>query len=69
MDMSAGRIGDMYGATFAMPATAEKGYLDVRIEVSTPGGHSSVPPAHTVQCSSDYASCCIWFLLHLSFRA
>lgn len=26
----------------------EKGYLDVHIEVKSPGGHSSVPPAHTV---------------------
>ncbi|QRV76367.1 Gly-Xaa carboxypeptidase [Ceratobasidium sp. AG-Ba] len=26
---------------------AEKGYLDVRVEVATPGGHSSVPPQHT----------------------
>ncbi|KAG8740081.1 hypothetical protein FRC10_004759 [Ceratobasidium sp. 414] len=31
----------------ALPAVAEKGYLDVRIEVATPGGHSSVPPEHT----------------------
>ncbi|QRV91200.1 Gly-Xaa carboxypeptidase [Ceratobasidium sp. AG-Ba] len=27
--------------------TAEKGYFDLRVEVSTPGGHSSVPPEHT----------------------
>ncbi len=33
---------------FAEPSTGEKGYLDVRIEVNTPGGHSSVPPRHTV---------------------
>jgi Gly-Xaa carboxypeptidase len=26
---------------------AEMGYLDVRVSVSTPGGHSSIPPAHT----------------------
>ncbi|PIL24992.1 hypothetical protein GSI_12879 [Ganoderma sinense ZZ0214-1] len=32
---------------FGMPSIAEKGYLDVRIEVSTAGGHSSVPPPHT----------------------
>ncbi|KAI0675970.1 carboxypeptidase S [Trametes maxima] len=29
------------------PGIAEKGKFDVRFEVSTPGGHSSVPPAHT----------------------
>lgn len=33
---------------FALPSTSEKGYLDVLVEVSTPGGHSSVPPEHTV---------------------
>ena len=26
----------------------EKGYLDVKIQVEVPGGHSSVPPRHTV---------------------
>jgi Gly-Xaa carboxypeptidase len=32
---------------FAVPAIAEKGYLDTRVEVHAPGGHSSIPPAHT----------------------
>ncbi|KAI6044288.1 hypothetical protein EDC04DRAFT_2940773 [Pisolithus marmoratus] len=32
---------------FASPAVSEKGYLDVRVEVTSPGGHSSIPPAHT----------------------
>ncbi|KAL1744843.1 hypothetical protein HDZ31DRAFT_63733 [Schizophyllum fasciatum] len=36
-----------YGTTFATPSVAEKGYLDTKVEVKTPGGHSSVPPAHT----------------------
>lgn len=41
-----------------MPAVAEKGYLDVRVEVATPGGHSSVPPQHTVR----------WFItLHCAY--
>ncbi len=31
----------------AVPGIAEKGYLDVRVEVSSAGGHSSVPPDHT----------------------
>ncbi|KDQ15508.1 hypothetical protein BOTBODRAFT_54770 [Botryobasidium botryosum FD-172 SS1] len=35
------------GAVFALPGIAEKGYLDARVTVATPGGHSSVPPAHT----------------------
>ncbi|CAO1630644.1 unnamed protein product [Parajaminaea phylloscopi] len=35
------------GVTWAGPGVSEKGYLDVRVVVSTPGGHSSVPPKHT----------------------
>ncbi|KAI0076563.1 carboxypeptidase S [Panus rudis PR-1116 ss-1] len=31
----------------AAPAVAEKGHFDLRLEVSSPGGHSSVPPQHT----------------------
>ena len=31
-----------------VPAVGEKGYFDTRVEVLTPGGHSSIPPAHTV---------------------
>lgn len=38
---------DMYGISVAEPAVAEKGYLDVKLSVHTPGGHSSVPPKHT----------------------
>jgi Gly-Xaa carboxypeptidase len=30
-----------------MPSIAEKGYLDIRVVVNTPGGHSSIPPPHT----------------------
>ncbi|KAF8761518.1 carboxypeptidase s [Rhizoctonia solani] len=37
-------IGD---TSVAGPAVSEKGYLDVRLEVATPGGHSSAPPEHT----------------------
>ncbi|ODQ80647.1 hypothetical protein BABINDRAFT_160894 [Babjeviella inositovora NRRL Y-12698] len=32
---------------FAIPGTSEKGSLDVAIDLTTEGGHSSVPPAHT----------------------
>ncbi|KAF8609702.1 carboxypeptidase S [Ceratobasidium sp. AG-I] len=42
-----GGIVPLGGVSFAVPAVAEKGYLDVRVEVATPGGHSSVPPEHT----------------------
>lgn len=38
-----------FEGVFATPGIAEKGYLDVRIDVTSPGGHSSVPPAHTVR--------------------
>ena len=36
------------GVILALPSVAEKGHMDVRVQVNTPGGHSSVPPAHTV---------------------
>ncbi|KAJ6469326.1 hypothetical protein C8R45DRAFT_837463 [Mycena sanguinolenta] len=36
-----------YGAIVASPGVAEKGSVNVNVEVQTPGGHSSVPPAHT----------------------
>lgn len=35
------------GVAYAGPATSEKGYIDVRVTVRTPGGHSSVPPPRT----------------------
>jgi Gly-Xaa carboxypeptidase len=37
-----------FGTDFALPATAEKGYLDVTVTVNGPGGHSSTPPDHTL---------------------
>ncbi|RDW71624.1 hypothetical protein BP6252_08187 [Coleophoma cylindrospora] len=40
-------IENHFGTEFAMPATAEKGYVDVTITVNTKGGHSSTPPDHT----------------------
>ncbi|KAF8216349.1 hypothetical protein K438DRAFT_1703174 [Mycena galopus ATCC 62051] len=42
-----GGFADKYGTVFASPAVAEKGYLDVHVDVTSPGGHSSVPPPHT----------------------
>ncbi|KAF9649050.1 carboxypeptidase S [Thelephora ganbajun] len=38
---------ETYGSVTALPSVAEKGYIDVRLTVSSPGGHSSIPPAHT----------------------
>ncbi|KAI5963190.1 uncharacterized protein KGF55_002982 [Candida pseudojiufengensis] len=31
----------------ALPGTGEKGSIDIKISLNTPGGHSSVPPKHT----------------------
>ncbi|KAJ7150834.1 carboxypeptidase S [Mycena crocata] len=38
---------EQFGAIFAAPGVAEKGSVNVDVEVQTPGGHSSVPPEHT----------------------
>lgn len=35
------------GRVVAAVGTGEKGYIDVNVGLSTPGGHSSVPPEHT----------------------
>ncbi|KAI8935416.1 hypothetical protein NX059_007996 [Plenodomus lindquistii] len=37
---------ESWGADFAIPGVAEKGYIDVDIVVRMPGGHSSIPPEH-----------------------
>ncbi|TFK51921.1 carboxypeptidase S [Heliocybe sulcata] len=42
-----GGYGEENGIIWSQPAVAEKGQLNVRMEVNTPGGHSSRPPAHT----------------------
>ncbi|KAJ3566918.1 hypothetical protein NP233_g6692 [Leucocoprinus birnbaumii] len=42
-----GVFGTQYGTTFAVPGVAEKGYLNAQIELTAPGGHSSIPPDHT----------------------
>ncbi|KDQ61780.1 hypothetical protein JAAARDRAFT_204220 [Jaapia argillacea MUCL 33604] len=42
-----GGFSEQFGGVFAVPGVAEKGYLDVRVEVTSPGGHSSIPPPHT----------------------
>ncbi|KAI0664206.1 carboxypeptidase S [Cubamyces menziesii] len=49
LDEGGSPYGKAYGGDviFAFPALSEKGYLDVQIEVTAPGGHSSVPPRHT----------------------
>jgi Gly-Xaa carboxypeptidase len=47
IDEGGSEVKNIYGATFALPGTAEKGYFDVKVTVSGKGGHSSVPPEHT----------------------
>ncbi|KAL3459368.1 hypothetical protein BJX64DRAFT_291342 [Aspergillus heterothallicus] len=37
-----------FNASFALVSVAEKGYLDIGIEVSGSGGHASNPPEHNV---------------------
>jgi Gly-Xaa carboxypeptidase len=39
---------DIEGSVIAIPGIAEKGKLDTKVKVMTAGGHSSIPPAHTV---------------------
>lgn len=38
---------EQFGAVFATPGVAEKGSITIRMEIDSPGGHSSVPPPHT----------------------
>jgi Gly-Xaa carboxypeptidase len=37
---------ESWGADFALPGVAEKGYVDIDIAVRMKGGHSSIPPKH-----------------------
>jgi len=39
---------ESFGSVVAFLAVAEKGYIDVELSVASPGGHSSIPPKHTV---------------------
>lgn len=41
-------VEEIEGLKFILPATGEKGHLNSIIELFTPGGHSSVPPLHTL---------------------
>lgn len=48
MDEGSSGIQREFNTSFAMVSTAEKGYLDVGINVTGPGGHASNPPDHNV---------------------
>ncbi|KAJ6454169.1 hypothetical protein C8R45DRAFT_1038267 [Mycena sanguinolenta] len=47
VDEGGGVIEDYFGQTWIAPATGEKGSANIKVSVNVPGGHSSVPPAHT----------------------
>ncbi|XP_003869880.2 Cps1 protein, partial [Candida orthopsilosis Co 90-125] len=48
IDEGTGLTTDIFTNTLiASPVTAEKGRIDVYVELTTPGGHSSIPPDHT----------------------
>ena len=47
MDEGSEGIKKEYDQSFAMVSVAEKGYLDVGINVTSTGGHASNPPDHT----------------------
>ena len=47
--LAIGGFGNAYGSVIATAGVAEKGQLTVRVEATSPGGHSSMPPDHTVR--------------------
>ncbi|GAA5985155.1 hypothetical protein JCM10908_002547 [Rhodotorula pacifica] len=47
VDEGFGGIVHVFDRTFAMFAVAEKGAVSLRLDVASPGGHSSMPPKHT----------------------
>ena len=53
---SAGNFQQLFGSVVALPAIVEKGYIDVHLSVASPGGHSSIPPKHTVRTVIPYSS-------------
>ena len=62
---TAGGFAQEYDGIVATPGIAEKGYIDVRLDVTSPGGHSSVPPSHTV---SQLSAACSMLLLNNTFQ-
>ncbi|KAK8853126.1 hypothetical protein IAR55_003827 [Kwoniella newhampshirensis] len=47
LDEGGAGLNDEWGPLLALPGTAEKGIANVEFTVTSPGGHSSVPPKHT----------------------
>ena len=52
-------MANQFGTTVAAFGMAEKGAVNVKIRVDTPGGHSSVPPAHTGSTFLDWLLSCL----------
>lgn len=69
-DLLVGSMEATSDGMLASPGVAEKGYFDLRMTVSTSGGHSSVPPQHTVSDHDDISVSHLWliFILHLEHR-
>jgi Gly-Xaa carboxypeptidase len=44
---------EQYGSPVATPGISEKGSFNMQLEVRATGGHSSVPPPHTVSVGFD----------------
>jgi len=57
-----GVFADVEGSIIAVAGTAEKGKLDTKVTVMTPGGHSSIPPVYTVNMPSSPMN----FILYVS---
>ncbi|KAI4720064.1 putative vacuolar carboxypeptidase Cps1 [Aureobasidium sp. EXF-10727] len=47
VDEGGGMTPKVDGVTYALPAIAEKGFLDIVLTLNTPGGHSAAPPKNT----------------------
>ena len=47
VDEGGNGINNIADVWIASPATGEKGYMDLEVLVTSPGGHSSIPPDHT----------------------
>ncbi|KAG7863320.1 hypothetical protein KL919_000635 [Ogataea angusta] len=47
LDEGGVNLDTIQGVKMSVPGTAEKGYMDLKIILETPGGHSSIPPKHT----------------------
>lgn len=47
IDEGPGMFSELLGGYYALLASGEKGYADFKVQINTPGGHSSIPKDHT----------------------